>query len=125
MTEALKMEGISVKREEKILTLVCVLMALLFLGLAGLNYMSAGNLFSVDSLFFTTVAGMLAVLFLLVPALTMMAKKRDAKAPETRSSAAIAARANTPVLNDAKGRPVPPDVRKMMEQMKEPETKNP
>ena len=136
MTEALKMEGSSVKSEEKLLYLVCVVMALLFFGLAGLNYFSAGNFISTDSLFFTTVAGMMALLFLLVPALSLRANKRAANAPAGGATAAVAGRttapalrsgslaANTPVLNDAKGRPVPPDVRKMMEQMKEPEAKS-
>jgi len=138
MTEALKMEGSSVKSEEKLLYLVCVLMALLFFGLAGLNYFSAGSFITTDSLFFTTVAGMMALLFLLVPALSLRAQKKAAQSPETRSAAAAplpgrsttpalrsgAVPGNTPVLNDARGRPVPPDVRKMMEQMKEPETKS-
>ena len=134
------------KSEEKLLYLVCVLMALLFLGLAGLNYFSAGNLISTDSLFFTTVAGMMALLFLLVPALSMRASKKggtEAAAggataaalpgrtatPAALRSGAVggtvsAAGASSPAMRDAKGRPVPPDVKKMMEQMKEPEAKS-
>ena len=136
MTEALEREGSSVKSEEKLLYLVCLLMALLFFGLAGLNYFSAGNFISTDSLFFTTVAGMMALLFLLVPALSIRANKKAAKVAESGGTASLPGRAaapalrsgavgaNAPVLKDAKGRPVPPDVRKMMEQMKEPEAKS-
>jgi len=124
------------KSEEKLLYLVCVVMALLFFGLAGLNYFAAGSFMSTDSLFFTTVAGMMALLFLLVPALSIRANQKGAEVAESagtralpRGAAAPALRsgavaANTPTLNDAKGRPVPPDVRKMMEQMKEPEAKS-
>jgi hypothetical protein len=138
MTETLESEGSAMKSEEKLLYLVCLLMALLFFGLAGLNYFSSGNFISTDSLFFTTVAGMMALLFLLVPALSIRAHKKAAQAAESGGataalsgraakhaalrSAAIAA--NIPLLNDAKGRPVPPDVRKMMELMKEPEAKS-
>ena len=136
MTETLEREGSAMKSEEKLLYLVCLLMALLFFGLAGLNYFSAGNFISTDSLFFTTVAGMMALLFLLVPVLSIRANKKGAKAAEGGATTALPGRtttqalrsgavgANTPVLKDAKGRPVPPDVRKMMEQMKEPEAKS-
>jgi len=124
------------KSEEKLLYLVCVLMALLFFGLAGLNYFSAGSFMSTDSLFFTTVAGMMALLFLLVPALSIRANQKGAEVAESAGTKALPGRAaapalrvgavaaNTPTLKDAKGRPVPPDVRKMMEQMKEPEAKS-
>ncbi|HYJ47283.1 MAG TPA: hypothetical protein VEV81_11790 [Pyrinomonadaceae bacterium] len=120
-------------------------MALLFFGLAGLNYFSAGNFISTDSLFFTTVAGMMALLFLLVPALSIRASKKSAKGaeagggtaaslppsattPQALRSGAVstggAVGASSPALKDARGRPVPPDVKKMMEQMKEPEAKS-
>jgi hypothetical protein len=138
MTEALEGERSSMKSEEKLLYLVCLVMALLFLGLAGLNYFSAGSFISTDSLFFTTVAGMMALLFLLVPALSIRANKKAAQAPESSGAPAVssgkaakhaamraaAVAANMPLLRDAKGRPVPPDVRKMMETMKEPEVKS-
>ena len=139
MTEALEGERSSMKSEEKLLYLVCLVMALLFFGLAGLNYFSAGSFITTDSLFFTTVAGMMALLFLLVPALSMRANKKTAQAAESGGAATAALSgkaakhaalreaaiaANMPLLKDAKGRPVPPDVRKMMELMKEPEAKS-
>jgi hypothetical protein len=139
MTEALEREEGSMKSEEKLLYLVCLVMALLFFGLAGLNYFSAGSFITTDSLFFTTVAGMMALLFLLVPALSIRAKKKETQVAESGGAApaalsgkaakhaqlrAAAVAANMPLLKDAKGRPVPPDVRKMMELMKEPETKS-
>ena len=51
------------KGENLLLNVVCIVMALLFLGLAGLNYFSAGNFISTDSLFFTTVSGMMALIW--------------------------------------------------------------
>src|ERR1043165_10159138 len=88
MTEALEGERSSMKSEEKLLYLVCLVMALLFFGLAGLNYFSAGSFISTDSLFFTTVAGMMALLFLLVPALSMRANKKAAQAAESGGTTA-------------------------------------
>ncbi|HEX8847885.1 MAG TPA: hypothetical protein VF791_24805 [Pyrinomonadaceae bacterium] len=125
------------KSENLLLYGVCVVMALLFLGLAGLNYFSAGNFISTDSLFFTTVSGMMAFIFLLIPLASMRADKKATKAAEAAGGAAAAAalpgrggaaalRPGTTIpagqmMRDAKGRPVPPDVRKMVEQMKETE----
>lgn len=138
MTAALKMEEGAMKSEEKLLYLVCLVMALFFFGLAGLNYFSAGSFITTDSLFFTTVAGMMALLFLLVPALSIRAKKKESqvaasggataavsgKAAKHAALRAAAVAANMPLLKDAKGRPVPPDVKKMMESMQETEAKS-
>src|SRR5436309_12342727 len=98
MTETLEREGSAMKSEEKLLYLVCLLMALLFFGLAGLNYFSAGNFISTDSLFFTTVAGMMALLFLLVPALSIRANKKAAKAAEGGATVALPGRTTTQAL---------------------------
>src|SRR4051812_40352728 len=86
------------KSEEKLLYVVCIAMALLFFGLASLNYFAAGNFISTDSLFFTTVAGMMALLFLLVPALSLRANKRAAKAPAGGATAALPGRTTAPAL---------------------------
>lgn len=131
MAEALEGRGGSMKRETMLLYVVCVVMALLFMGLAALNYFAAGNFISTDSLFFTTVSGMMALIFILIPLASMRAEKKAAKAAEGGTAPALAGRGATPalrpgaagssapLLRDAKGRAVPPDVSRMVEQMKE------
>ena len=122
------------KGEGLLLNGVCLVMALLFLGLAGLNFFSAGNFISTDSLFFTSVCGLMALLFLLVPLANMRAAKKAAQSPESGSAAALPGRASAAALRpgtgvtaaqmmkDAKGRPMPPDVARMVEQMKDKKT---
>src|SRR5438270_12231085 len=90
MTEAIEREGSSMKREGMLLNVVCLVMALLFFGLAGLNFFSAGNFISTDSLFFTSVCGVMALLFLLVPLMTLRAarKEKGGAAGEITSAAA-------------------------------------
>ena len=139
MTEAIEREGSVMKREGMLLNVVCFVMALLFIGLAGLNYFSAGNLISTDSLFFTTVCGMMALLFLLVPLTSFMAARREKKAAAGElSSAAATARGGAlasgarPLIApvryadavDARGRRIPPDVARMVEVMSEREGAN-
>jgi hypothetical protein len=130
------------KGENLLLNAVCIVMALLFLGLAGLNFFSAGNFISTDSLFFTTVSGMMALIFLLVPLSSFMAARKAKKTPagelatQTAGSGAITGTSRTaagalraPVRYadavDARGRRIPPDVAMMVELMKDRETETP
>ena len=62
------------KKSDLLLMGVCLLMAAGFLVLAGLNAAEAGNLLTIDSLFFTAVCLLLALTFVAVPALTMRAR---------------------------------------------------
>lgn len=128
------------KGENLLLYVVCLVMALLFLGLAGLNYFSAGNFISTDSLFFTTVCGLMALVFLLVPLTSLRAARKEKKAPAGQLATTVAERGalasagRTKVVGalpapvrytnavDARGRPIPPDVARMVEVMKETET---
>lgn len=136
MTEAIKREGSSMKREGMLLNVVCLVMALLFFGLAGLNFFSAGNFISTDSLFFTSVCGLMALLFLLVPLMTLRAERKEKRAASGElSTASATARggalaSGTPKLVapvryadavDARGRRIPPDVARMVEVMSEQE----
>lgn len=59
------------KRSDFVLMGLCVLLAALFLVLAGKNASEAGNFFTIDNLFFTTVCLLLALTFVAVPALVM------------------------------------------------------
>jgi Zn-dependent protease with chaperone function len=130
-------EGSFMKSENLLLNVVCLVMALGFLGLAGLSYVSSGNFISTDNLFFSSVAGMMALLFLLVPLTSFISARRAKKAPEGESAATTNARGATRALSaasstssarapvrfadtvDARGRPIPPDVARMVEFMKD------
>jgi len=123
------------KSESLLLNVVCIVMALGFLGLAGLSYLSSGNFISTDNLFFSSVAGMMALLFLLVPLATFMEARKAKKAPAGEAAAtgqgAISGRTRTAAgaLNrapvrfadtvDARGRPISPDIARMVEVMKD------
>lgn len=139
MAEAVEREESVMKREGMLLNVVCLVMALLFIGLAGLNYFLAGNLISADSLFFTSFCGMMALLFLLVPFSSFMAARKEKKAAagELSSGSASArggalAGGSRPLIApvryadavDARGRRIPPDVARMVEVMSEREEAN-
>ena len=136
MTDTIEKEGGFMKNENLLLNVVCIVMALGFLGLAGLSYLSSGNFISTDNLFFSSVAGMMALIFLLVPVTSFIADRKAKKAPAgeaatTAGRSAISGTKRTTVgaLNrapvrftdavDAKGRPIPPDVARMVETMKD------
>jgi cytochrome c oxidase subunit 4 len=59
------------KKSDFVLMGVCAVLAAAFLVLAGKNAAEAGNFFTIDNLFFTTVCLLLALTFVAVPALTM------------------------------------------------------
>jgi cytochrome c oxidase subunit 4 len=59
------------KKSDLVLMGVCAILAAGFLVLAGKNAAEAGNFFTIDNLFFTTVCLLLALTFVAVPALTM------------------------------------------------------
>jgi cyanate permease len=139
MTDTMERDRGFMKGENLLLNAVCIVMALLFLGLAGLNFFSAGNFISTDSLFFTTVSGMMALIFLLVPLSSFIADRKAKKAPAVETATqsaggqAIAGASRTaagalrsPVRYadavDARGRRIPPDVAMMVELMKDRET---
>jgi hypothetical protein len=118
MDTTMQSEGNST-RGTKILNLICVLIALAFVALAVLNFLSEGSFFSTDSLFITLVWLMLAALFLSVPALDMWSRgvipvpfrRRVQPAPVSDSGG------TKTVTTDAKGRTMPPDVRRMVADM--------
>lgn len=123
------------KSESLLLNVACIVMALGFLGLAGLSYLSSGNFISTDNLFFSSVAGMMALIFLLVPITSFISDRKAKKAPAgdvaTAGQGAIVGAKRTTVgalqrapvrfadTVDAKGRPIPPDVARMVETMKD------
>ncbi len=70
------------KREQSVLNIVCLVGAGLFLALVAYNLFRAGTVISTDGLFFTVVPLLLALCFLVVPAMDMMAKRKLAAADE-------------------------------------------
>src|SRR5215467_1536598 len=70
------------KRERSLLNIICFAGAALFLALVVYNLFAAGTVISTDGLFFTVVPLFLALCFLVVPGMDMLAKRKAAKAAE-------------------------------------------
>ncbi len=68
------------KREQSLLNIVCYVGAGLFLALVAYNLFRAGTVISTDGLFFTVVPLLLALCFLVVPGMDMLAKRKAAEA---------------------------------------------
>src|SRR5215471_13293986 len=68
------------KRQQSILNVVCLVGAALFLLLVAYNLFASGAIISTDGLFFTVVPLLLALCFLVVPGMDLLAKRRAAKA---------------------------------------------
>jgi cytochrome c oxidase subunit 4 len=81
------------KREQSLLNIVCFAGAGLFLALVAYNLFAAGTIISTDGLFFTVVPLFLALCFLVVPGMDMLAKQRAAKAAEGSGEATAEAHA--------------------------------
>jgi len=117
------------KREETLLNLVCLVVAGGFLALVVYNLFAAGSIISTDGLFMIVVPMVLALPFLLVPAKKVVAGRlekralKSGKAPRqvgAGSSVATPVLKSAPALTDAKGRAMPPDVNRMVAEMKAP-----
>ncbi len=114
--------GIKVmKNEAKLLNLICIIAALVFVALAALNALFSGQFFTTDNLFVTAVCLVMALMFAVNPLLYM---KDEGKLPipfrkKSSLGRAQVAGDTTPPLLDAKGRAVPPDVRSMVANMKQ------
>ena len=129
------------KREESLLKLLCVIGAAGFFALIAYDLIAGGTIISTDGLFFVVVPLVFAMALLAAPTLEFLLKlleRRKSTAggsapqlaaaggapaarlsgtqstPATRLSGAPA----TPALKDAKGRSMPPDVNRMVAQMK-------
>lgn len=118
------------KREAKILNLLCVLVAFIFLGLAALNALLSFSFMTTDNLFVTVVCLVMALMFVVNPILYLKDEGRlpipfmKKKEPNSTPVAAVAGGRVLPPsapLLDAKGRAVPPDVKSMVNRMKEPQ----
>lgn len=141
-SDTMEREVSPMKNEALILNLICVVLAIVFVGLAALNFISAGNFLTIDSLFFTTVCMLLALLFIVSPLMALMEAgilpnplkigsseetqsataprpaKGTAALPSSTGTNATAATASARIPVKKVARDVPPDVEKMMAQMK-------
>ncbi len=117
------------RKEIGLLNLVCIIVAILFIGLAVVNALTSGDFLSTDNLFVTLVCLVMALMFAVNPLLYLksegrlsipFAKKLNRSQPPPQVSGA---RIATPLL-DAKGRPVPPDVRQIAANLRQPQPKD-
>ena len=132
MTIAGGNEVSGMKREETLLNLLCLATAGGFLALVLYNLFAAGSIITTDGLFMIVVPMVLALPFLLVPLGKVVAGRlekrsiKSGKAPEQvgpgSSSGPTGAPAlkSAPALMDTRGRAMPPDVNRLMAEMKAP-----
>ena len=115
------------KREEPLLNLTCVIAAAGFFALIAYNLIAGGSIISTDGLFFTVVPLVLALSFLAVPGMGFLQRKMEKRTAlagggsQTRLVPAGGGHIggqSVPALKDAKGRAMPPDVSRMVAEMK-------
>ena len=113
------------RKELGLLNIICIIVALGFLGMAIVSVISSGDFLTTDNLFIITVSLLMALMFAINPLLYL---KSEGRLPLPGMKKSIAATANggewgqvrsqqAPPLLDAKGRAVPPDVRAMVNRM--------
>ena len=114
-------------RETKILNLLCVVAALVFVGFAVLNAVLSFSFMTTDNLFVTLICLVMALIFIVNPLLYLKDEgklpipflKGAARNAVTAGPEGRALPPSAPLL-DAKGRAMPPDVKSMVNKMKEP-----
>lgn len=114
------------KGEVRLLNLICIVVAIVFVAFAVVNALFSGDFFSTDNLFITAVCLLMALMFAANPLLYLKSEgklpmpfmKRSA-VPAAALSGSFAPAPTSPPLLDARGRAVPPDVKSMMANMKQ------
>jgi len=140
-------EPASMEKEQRLLNLICVIAALGLFAFVAYTVFAAGAVISTDGLFFIVVPTVIAICFLAVP-LQPIVMRRVAKllgtgdetvapAPAVVGSKTtfggtvvsagrpLAALKSAPALKDLKGRPLPPDVNRMVAEMNRAESSEP
>ena len=121
------------RKELGLLNIICIIVALGFLGMAIVSVISSGDFLTTDNLFIITVSLLMALMFAINPLLYL---KSEGRLPLPGMKKSIAAPAGggewgqlrsqqAPPLLDAKGRAVPPDVRAIVSQMDKASEKTP
>ena len=124
----------SMKREESLLNLLCLIMAAGFFALIAYDVIAGGSIISTDGLFFIVVPLVLALSFLSVPAKEFLSHRLEKRAlasggsqPQLTAGGGSAmdagSRSTVPTLKDAKGRAMPPDVSRIVAELKAPRSK--
>ncbi|HKZ02047.1 MAG TPA: hypothetical protein VJ180_07400 [Pyrinomonadaceae bacterium] len=115
------------KRELGVLNLVCVIAAILFVGFAALNALTSPEFFTIDNLFITMVCLVMALMFAVNPLLYLNSEGRlpipFARRLSQPAQSQVGGPAPAPLL-DAKGRPVPPDVRQLVARLGQTQAKD-
>ena len=125
-------EASVMRREVGLLNVICIIAALLFIVLAVLNALTSGDFLSTDNLFITMVCLVMALMFAVNPLLYLKSEgrlpipfaKKLAARSQKQTQAQVSGVATAPPLLDAKGRPVPPDVRQIAANLRLPQTKD-
>ncbi len=132
MTIAGGNEVSGMKREETLLNLLCLATAGAFLALVLYNLFAAGSIITTDGLFMIVVPMVLALPFLLVPLGKVVSGRlekraiKSGKAPgqvgagSSSTPTGAPALKSAPALTDTRGRAMPPDVNRLMAEMKAP-----
>lgn len=131
------------EKEQRLLNLICVIAALGLFAFIAYNFLAAGYIVSTDGLFFTVVPAVIAICFLAVPLQPMVMRRvtkllgtedeRPASAVVVGSRTAVggtvvsagrprAVLKSAPALRDPKGRLLPPDVNRMVAEMRRTES---
>jgi len=132
-------EPASMEKEQRLLNLICVIAALGLFAFVAYTVFAAGAVISTDGLFFIVVPTVIAICFLAVPlqpiVMRRVAKLLGTGAETVAPTPAVvgsktafggtvvsagrppAALKSAPALKDLKGRPLPPDVNRMVAEM--------
>jgi hypothetical protein len=114
------------RKELGLLNIICIIVALGFLGMAVVSVIASGDFLTIDNLFIITVSLVMALMFIVNPLLYLKSEgrlplpgvKRSIAAPASSGEwGQIRSQPAPPPLLDAKGRAVPPDVRAMVSRM--------
>src|SRR6187200_574940 len=107
------------RKELGLLNIICIIVALGFLGMAIVSVISSGDFLTTDNLFIITVSLVMALMFAINPLLYLKSEgrlplpgvKKSIPAPAGGGEWGQVRAQQAPPLLDAKGRAVPPDVR--------------
>jgi hypothetical protein len=138
MTAAITTEPASMEKEQRLLNLICVIAALGLFAFVAYTVFAAGAVISTDGLFFIVVPTVIAICFLAVPLQPIVMRRitkllgteYESPAPAVVGSKTAvggtvvsagrppAVLKTAPALKDRKGRMLPPDVNRMVAEMR-------
>jgi len=113
------------RKELGLLNIICIIVALGFVGMAVVSVISSGDFLTTDNLFIITVSLLMALMFAINPLLYLKSEGRLPLPGRKKSLAAPAGSGEwgqirsqpAPPLLDSKGRAVPPDVRAIINRL--------